>query len=309
MAAISGIQKEKVQSVILCKDREFKSRAVHFLKGAAFPAEKIAVDRVEDVVSQVNSNLMMLNVVFDGSMFSPHDLEENIKHFASKCTNSDVKLLVFLDTAQANERERYDSLYDPMYIEEKPLEQAHFNRAFHGRKAKVNTRDLGPTTPASNTNDTPKQNGSLSLIEASAHIKETIEMINSLSKDRSQLAAVVNIGQRFNGLIGAFYYFANKEGFPKLLHLAEIIDAIGRTYESTDRTEISEKHYNLLVEAAKCSYILLKDLREEKGINPASIIAHDKLSLEFKSLDDIKRREISDQETVDEIVSNGLKTS
>ena len=51
MSALAGIQKEKIRSVIMCTEREFKSKAVLFLNAAAFPAEKTTVDNIEEAVS------------------------------------------------------------------------------------------------------------------------------------------------------------------------------------------------------------------------------------------------------------------
>ena len=62
---IAGLRK-KVRSVILCTDREFKAKAVAFLNGAAFPAEKTTVEDIELAIDTLNQNEIMLNFVSMG---------------------------------------------------------------------------------------------------------------------------------------------------------------------------------------------------------------------------------------------------
>ncbi|SMF49433.1 hypothetical protein [Pseudobacteriovorax antillogorgiicola] len=310
MAAIAGLRKEKVRSVILCRDREFKAKSVSFLNGAAFPAEKTTVEDIEDAVDAINRDDLMLNFVIDGSMFSPHDLEKALSRFANVCRNPDVKVLCIIDEAQAEDKERYQAIFKKLFLERPPLRQAQFNRAFHSKKAKRKPNVAAPLQAGDNGLPTEQRKGpALTLIETSVHIKDTITMINDIAKDRSNLQQVIDIGQRFNGLIGAFHFFGNKEGYPKLRHLAEIIDAIGRTYEGTDRTEIDSTHYQILVDAAKCSYLILKDMRDGQGVRPDRLASHDELAERFEALEGIKIRANENQEDIDRMLDEQLKES
>ena len=126
-------------------------------------------------------------------------------------------------------------------------------------------------------------------------------------KDRSNLTKVVEVGQRFNGLIGAFHFFGSKEGYPNLRELAEMIDGIGRTYEGTEKTELEESHLNFLKAAARCSYLILKDLRDDNPISPEHLTKHDELAETFAAFADIRVRHNVDQSSVDEIIDAQVK--
>ena len=105
MTGVAGLRKERVRSVIICKDREFKAKAVQMLNGAAFPAEKFTVDNVADAVDRINSDATALNLVIDGSMWSPDVLQSQLEELGNRLSNEQAKVLCYLDEAQENEEE------------------------------------------------------------------------------------------------------------------------------------------------------------------------------------------------------------
>lgn len=313
--SLHRLKKEKVRSVIICKDREFRAKTIQFLNAAAFPAEKSSCEVMGEAIDKINDSDLCLNVVIEGGMYSPDGLEQAILQLADGCHNPDVNVLVYLDEAQLAEKDRFEELYPKLFLEREPQMQSQFNRAFHTKKMKTNLSDIAPIIDEGFKNKEATEQkqkfktNALSIIETSAHIKDTIEMINDLGKRKYDLPLVVEIGQRFNGLIGAFHFFGNKEGYPKLRHLAEIIDSIGRTYENSSEEEIKEHHWNILVSAAKCSYLLLKDMRDGEGVKQENLDLHSKLTADFESMNDVRIRENFDQDEVDKMISEYEQSS
>lgn len=310
MSRITGLTKERVKSIIVCKDREFKAKAVQLLNGAAFPSEKYTVNSISDATDRANHDRTVLNLVIDGSMFSPDSLEEALQELERLNTNDQLNLLCILDEAQQEVKERYSEIFSRTFLEHFPLSQAHFNRAFHSKKSTRQSNIMHP--PLENLEQVatvqPKA-PALSIIETSKHLKDTIEMINQLKKDPSNIESALHIGQRFNGLIGAFHFFGSKEGFPKLRELAEMIDTVCRSYESQQHSLVEEEHLNFITEAAKCSYLILKDLRNGSAITSDQLLEHIKLVDQFKQLGNIRRRQNEDQQSVDKIIDAVIKKS
>ncbi len=310
MTRIAGLTKERVKSVIVCKDREFKAKAVHLLNGAAFPSEKYTVATLEHALDYINSDRTILNLVIDGSMFSPDALENTLQELERSNCNEQVNLLCMLDDAQIKEEERFEKIFCRTFLEHFPMLQSHYNRAFHSKKTTRQSNILHP--PLEHQEEEIRQNKppSLSIIETSKHLKDTVDMINQLHKSRTYLESIRDIGQRFNGLIGAFHFFGSKKGFPKLRELAEMIDSVCRSYQpGSSAQEVSSEHLTFITEAAKCSYLILKDLRDGSTITDEHMQQHQKLADAFSKLKDVKIRNNEDQQSVDDIIDAQINKS
>ena len=303
--AIVGVNKNKLRSVIICQSREFKAKAVSMLNGAAFPAEKFTFANFEEGIERLNSDRLVQNLVIEGAMLSPDKLKAALTEFAKDCYNENIKALVYLDEAQQAEAQAFKKILPKAKFAPLPLMQAHFNGTFHDKASSNGGQKKVPAKKATS----PKSSAQLSLIEASAHIKDTIDMINDLIRDRGNLELVAQIAQRFNGLIGAFHFFNNKAGYPQLRSLAELIDAVGRTYEDSQQTEIKGDHFQILVDAARCSYLILKDMRDGKDIGQERLTSHQKLINTFHEQKDLKRRQSQNQSEVDSMIAEALQKS
>ncbi len=294
-----GVRKEQIRSVILCHDREFKRKSITFLNGSAFPAEKFQVENFGEVVDLVGREPMLHNFVIDGSDRREDELIEILK-VSNEKLGDQIKILLYLGEHQEALKDTFAPLHPRLCIAVAEIGKADFNRAFHQRndaRAKW-IKDL-------NKKKTP----ALSLIETSKHLKDTIDLLNRISKQRDDLASIDHIGQRFNGLIGAFSFFGSKDGYPELRKLAMVIDDVCRTYEDGSKPSISEEHFNLLMDSARCSYLILKDMRETDSIAAERVSQCEQVLKVFQARDDIRKREITSQDEIDAMLENLDKSS
>ncbi|HYX36464.1 MAG TPA: hypothetical protein VE954_25435 [Oligoflexus sp.] len=293
-----GLRKEQIKSILLCKDRDFKRKAVGHLNNSAFAAEKFVVEHMADALEILDRDLDIENFIVDASPHTSDDIKQMLDLYQRRTKNPDVRFLFYLDEAyQSKEKDVILQVLPRAQVFFLPPQQNHFNKAFHGGRAI-------PDPPAPSASEQAAKEGpALTLIETSSHIKETVELLNSVSKDRSRLDILKQIGQRFNGIIGTFAFFVGKPGYGKVKDLATIIDDVSRTYEdSEDHKDLTEKHWQLLMESAKTLYLILKDLRENRPLTTAYVDKANSLIALYQKDGDIRKRSSQTQDEVDRIV-------
>jgi len=293
-----GLRKEQMKSILLCKDREFKRKAVGHLNNSAFAAEKFVVEEMSSALEILERDLDVENFIIDASPMASEELKKILDLYQRRSKNPEVRFLIYLDEAyQSKEKEVILQFLPKAQVFFLPPQQNHFNKAFHGGR-------VIPDPPApSAAEQAAKEGPVLTLIETSAHIKETVDLLNSVSKDRSRLDILKQIGQRFNGIIGTFAFFTHKPGYVKVKDLATIIDDISRTYEdSEDHKDLTEKHWQLLMESAKTLYLILKDLRENRPLTAGYVEKANALIALYQKDGDIRKRSSQTQDEVDRIV-------
>jgi hypothetical protein len=307
----AGLRKEHIKSIIVTKDREFKRKAITFLNGSAFAAEKFTVEELSEGLSIIDRDLDCMNLVFDATPLNTEDLKKQLNLYQTRCKVPELRVLVYLDESyQAKDKDLISKTLPRAQAFFMPMAQSHFNKVFHGQKV-IPDPPKGLPVPAPEeeaAESSPKRASkpSLTLIETSAHIKETVDMLNAVSKDKSRIETVRMIGQKFNGLIGAFAFFGHSTGYPKLRELAVIIDDISRTYRVDETLKITEDHWEMMMESAKCLYLILKDMREGRPPAPAYIRKADSLISMYKVADDIDKREAQTQEEIDQLIAEEM---
>jgi hypothetical protein len=287
-----------MKSILICKDRDFKRKAVGHLNNSAFAAEKFVVEKMSDAVEILDRDLDVENFVVDASPMSSDEIKAMLDLYQRRSKNPEVRFLVYLDEAyQSKEKDVILGVLPKAQVFFLPLAQNHFNKAFHGGRA------IPEPPPPSPSDQNSKEGPALALIETSAHIKETVELLNSVTKDRTRLDILQQIGQRFNGIIGTFSFFGGKPGYTKVKDLATIIDDISRTYEhSEDHNALTEKHWQLLMESAKTLYLILKDLRENRPLTTAYVDKANALIALYQKDEEIRKRSSQTQDEVDRLV-------
>jgi hypothetical protein len=287
-----------MKSILLCKDRDFKRKAVGHLNNSAFAAEKFVVEKMSDAVEILDRDLDVENFVIDASSFSSNEIKDMFDLYECRSKNPELRFLIYLDeTYQSKEKDVILQTLPKANVFFLPPAQNHFNKAFHGGRTIPD-----PPAPTA-AEQVAKEGPALTLIETSAHIKETVELLNSVTKDRSRLDILKQIGQRFNGIIGTFSFFLNKPGYAKVKDLATIIDDISRTYEdSDDHNALTDKHWQLLMESAKTLYLILKDLRENRPLTPALVEKANALIAIYSKDTYMRKRSSQSQDEVDRIV-------
>jgi hypothetical protein len=293
-----GLRKEQIKSILLCKDRDFKRKAVGHLNNSAFAAEKFVVEQMADALEILDRDLDIENFIVDASPLSSDEIRRMLDLYQRRTKNPDVRFLFYLDEAyQSKEKDVILQILPRAQVFFLPPQQNHFNKAFHGGR---NIPDPPPPSPSEQAS---KEGPALTLIETSAHIKATVELLNSVSKDRSRLDILKQIGQRFNGIIGTFAFFVQKAGYGQVKDLATIIDDVSRTYEdSEDHKDLTEKHWQLLMESAKTLYLILKDLRENRPPTTGYVDKANTLIALYQKDGDIRKRSSQTQDEVDRIV-------
>jgi hypothetical protein len=312
--ARAGLRKEQVKSIIVTKDREFKRKAIAFLNGSAFAAEKFSVEKMNDGIDVLERDGDCVNIVFDGCGLPSDDLRNQLEAFAKRCKSSDARLMVYLDESnQHPEKEHAQKLVPQAHVFFLPMAQIHFNKAFHGAKLFPEVTPPAHHAPPppreperESSRDSGSSKASLTLIETSAHIKETVDMLNAVAKDKARIDTVREIGQRFNGLIGAFSFFGNAAGYPKLRDLSTIIDDISRTYREDHTLNITEEHWSLMMESAKTLYLILKDMRDNKPVTPSHMEAADAIWARYSAAGDIVKRASQSQDEIDALIEAEL---
>lgn len=307
------IKKSDIQTLILTKEREFKHRAVSFLNNIAFNSEKISRENVSEGIATLNHNPKLLNLVIDGENFFGLITQE-MESLVQICSKPDIMVLFYVNDKQFSEiKEKID--IKNLCIRKLPFEKNHFNEAFHNRGG-ANPASAGsgvfPSAPKIVTSAAKQPNKSkedvakknITAFETSGHLRETIAMINIIDKNRSAVDQVVKVGQIFNGVVGAFAYFANKPGFSELKNLAIIIDDVSRFYIKESKEKIADNHFELLFRAAKASFQILQKLRDDKEVSKELLKeAHD-INDFYMKIDDIVKREQFDQNEIDKMLEN-----
>ena len=294
-----SITKEKDRSLIFCTDGDFKRRITNLLIEAAFPAEKYTVSSVKDAKIQFDAHSRVVNIIMNGADFEGKKifmvLNELRDHFLAR---DGVKILIYLSDEQyidlpAELKENKQKVF----FFQVPVTKIDLNSVFNPIKQVKHVQVPGTQQQKS---ETPTKN--VNFIETSKHLQETIDSLNSLSKNRSDLEALLKVGQRFNGLFGAFSFVADKPGYKELNTLAHIIDDIARHYESGDKKEIGEDHFNLMLESAKCSFSMLQPLRDNKPLGDNHLKVFQIISDKYAKHTEIKRRSGASQQDVDDLL-------
>lgn len=299
-----SIAKEKDKSLLVCKDGDFLRRIKVLLLDAAFPAEKFKVSSATEATAKFQSDDRIVNIVINGSDFPGADVFKLVAEIHGTLSKRACRVLVCLDDEQfeavGDKKEKFPKYHFVKLPLTKPKVNEAFNpisrqdKGFSPRKIQKPTKQ--PAKPAA-----PKKN--VNFFETSKHVQETVESLKKLAGNRTDLEAVGHIGQRFNGIFGAFSFVEDKVGYGELSKLSRVIDDVARHYLATDKSEISEPHFNLMMDAAKASYLMLKDLRENKKINDEVIKTYKEVVQRYDAATEIERRESQSQEDIDSMLA------
>ncbi len=309
-----GLRKENVKSVIMTSDKEFKRKAITFLNGSAIAAEKIVVEHMQGALLHFDQDEFCGNFVLDATTMKAAELKVSLELFAAHKSSGDSRILIFLDEGQSLQvRDAIQTLIPLAQIYFMPMAQAQFNKTFHGTRAALQapkeSEGKKPATPAADAHastQTAEQKGSITLLETSAHLKETVELLNTVAKDKNRTDLVRSVGQRFNGLIGAFAFLKATKGFAEMQNLARIVDDVARTYESPASPVITDKHWQLMMESAKTLYLILRELRESHPIPETLLGKAAQLEKLYQAADNLSRRQSQSQDDIDQLIENEL---
>ncbi len=297
---------EKFKTVVLTKDPKFKFSSFQMINNLAFPAEKIAFESIESLRNMLSFDADAQNVIVDGNFF---DDKTKFKELVAKLfdgfdANRFSALFVYTPDQKEVAKE-LDAKYPMVFFRAHPPKKPDFTDAFYKRVK------AAPAQVTAQNNKQPQQQpkGNANFFEASEHVKVTLENINKLSKDRTAIADLLKVGQRFNGVFGTFAFFAAKEGFCQLNQLGIVIDDICRTYEfDQTKKEIAESHVQFLLRTAKCAFLILKEMREGAEKISQGLDQELQAIMDYHSkAEDISKRKSHDQSGVDNLLDSLFK--
>lgn len=128
-------------------------------------------------------------------------------------------------------------------------------------------------------------------------------MLKKVAADPAAVSQFVAIGQRFNGLYGAYLFLGGKDGYHQLRILCEVIDALSKTYGKDEgKSALAKPHVNLMVRCAKCVFGILKEMRGGKAVSDDFKTETQAIRSAYEAMPDVFRREAMSQEFVDEIL-------
>lgn len=305
------VKKERRKSIIIALDPEFRRRMPSMLIEVGFPAEKFTVKSATECKEKIKWDKEIFNLVIHGADFPGKEVFELIADLDGVFTvRQGISILVFLDEDQYLAVAPLRKKFAKIHFAELPARRKDLNKVFNpigGGNALTNVAKQNSEKKPSSAADTPKKGTkNLNFYETSDHVKDTIDSLGKLKNDRGNLEALFHIGQRFNGIFGAFAFVKDKPGYAELAQLAHIIDDIARHYQRDDQNEITEKHYTLMLEAAKCSYLLLKQLRDTLPVDKQQLDVYAEIKKDYDAASEIQRRESLDQAGVDSLLAEAF---
>lgn len=302
------LKKVQFESVIISDDREFKYRVLSFLNNSSFNAEKYNVSTLAEAKAKQTANAKIMNIIVDAKALNLNHEMAALKDLAGR---PPMMVLVYTTPEGLEDLREKDHKVPNLFIRALPTDKLHFNEAFHTSREQKGkpTNPFGAPVVASTTPPPAKESAapakSITLVEASTHVQETVEMIRVLGKDKSKLEILAQVGQKFNGLVGAFPYFAQKDGFKQLQGLAQVIDVISRHYQEPGcPSSVEENHFKLLVASAKTSYLMLLALRENKALDPAVLQEANHCLQQYEQASELKKPDTQSQDAIDALLTN-----
>lgn len=308
------IKKSQFESLILCKDRDFKHRAVNFLNNIAFNAEKQSVENIQEAKALIETNPRILNVIIDGTDFKQLLDGGGLKDLQAMCQKPELMAAMYVPEADQAYTKKEHGISN-FFCFVLPFEKNQFNLVFHSRGAQKGDGGSSPLSvfqgakkPAASqvkpqeSESSAKKN--VIAFETSGHLKSSLAMLNIVEKNREALDQVQKVGQIFNGLVGALAYFGNKAGYKQLRNLAIMIDEVSRCYDDKKSQKISDDHFKLFYQGSINSFKILQHLREEKEVEASLIESSEALFSTFSSMEEFKDKHTCDQDEIDKLLGD-----
>jgi hypothetical protein len=282
-----SIQAQRARSILLCIDKEFKMRATTALLDSAVAGEKYQVEKLFEARDKFLEDDRIGIVIFNGDDYPLRDFFSILKVFEELYQTRKCYFIVYYG----------EDLKKEVITNKNNFPHCHFFE--HPASKKDINSIINPIKSVS----FQKKNLNEQFLEATLHLKETVEDLQQLINDRRDIERLYHIGQRFNGLIGAYSFFKTYAGYRELMEAATIIDEITRHYlPEKKREEITEPHFKLLLETAKLSYLMLKELRENRPLTTDQTKALAAIKEQYAAFTEIQRRSQMAQSEVDELL-------
>ena len=298
--------KEQKRSIILCTEKDFRIRSVNTLIDCALAGDKFHFEKLVDAREKFLTDEKIEVFVVNGADSQARDVIAHMAVFEELYKGRPrTNFIVFISKDQKEEITAQASNFPHCNIFIGTVNKRDLNSVINPIRSSQTTSTVSPLFGKANPPADAKKTAELNqaFMEASAHVRDTVAAMGELSKDRSNLAKLEMIGQRFNGFVGTFAFVEGKEGYTQLMQLATIIDEITRHYNpTTGHKEISAKHFDMMLDAAKCSYLMLKELRENRLPKNEQLTQFLGIITEYATFTEIKRLNKANQEEIDQLL-------
>jgi len=305
-------RKEKIKTLIISGDRSFRNSTIRLFNDIAFPAEKIAVGTVKEARGALQIDPSIGNVCIGGEEHEPSAFKGFLNDLCPYFNGKPIKVLVYLTEKQGTMIAELEKTFPELFFKTLPLKKADFVEAFHSTRLAAQKSGSSPIVKAADspTKEKPKTEpsqaqDSRTFFETTAHIRDSIDAVNALMSDQTNIQRFLEIGQRFNGIIGTFSFVKHKVGYKQLLELATVLDDLARTYQKhPELTAVSDSHLGLALRSVKCAFALLKHLREMQDPSPEALSEAANIFDAYTKDQKIVRRSSESQSDIDDLLDS-----
>lgn len=296
------VKTENIKSIIVSKDRNFRTATTQMFNNVAYPGEKLVVTTADEAKAILARDPTVKNIVVDATAFEGQGLGQFFERLQSEVAERLLRVLVYVPEDKVKflvpvlaEKHR------TLVFKVPPLKKNDFVEAFHKRIETVSA----VKSDAPDAKKAPSA-AALNFIEASKHVKDTLSLLQELKKDATKVGNLLGIGQKFNGMIGTYAFVADKDGYKQLLVAARIIDDIARHYNthSTTKAQVEERHLTLLIRSSECAYRILQELRADSPVSEKNNAETRELEKIYTTMPEIERRSGNSQNDVDAILES-----
>lgn len=294
-------KQEKIKSVLLTANAEFRVSMQQSLNTLGFTAEKINAEDLAAVGKLVAADRLIWNVVIDVASIFPNesDFKNRFAEIEKVFGNAAVSVLVYLSADGFEAAAATIKDFPRLRVRPLPARRQDvvddFVKPFRVRHG----LEKGAKPPQKAT--APAQGESIT--EAIEQVRQTIDWLKLVASDTTAITQFIAIGQRFNGLYGAYLFLNGRDGYHQMRLLCEVIDALSKTYaKSPEKSNLAQPHVELMIRGAKCVFAILKEMRGGKALSQVLKDETDAVRKAYDAMTDVFRRDAMSQEFVDEIM-------
>lgn len=304
------IYKDKIKNVVLSVDRSFRSQASRLYIDAGFPGEKIFVASVSEATSILRFDKFALNICLSPDNLETPEYLEILANVNTVVTGTSILALAYMRIDQARDMNEVKSGLPYLNLRLLPLKRSDFISVFRSMRGNSVEGFRPPEITKDGKidgRDSPKKSGKegavLSFFEATKHLRESVDAVNILHKDPQNLDLLLRVGQRFNGLVGAYCFLQNQPGFKELFHLSVVVDDISRNYKQPSAIQsVDARHLELLTRSVRCAFLVLKRLRDGSEPEPSQTEEAMQLFENYLADTTITKRELVSQDDVEDLL-------
>jgi len=308
----------RIKSVIVTQAPAFRTGATKLLNAAGFAAAKVTLED-SAALTEALADPLIGNILVDAVGVSTPDLKKLCELIKTLTFSSPALTIVAVaperlpeiselaaDCPMVNFRAAPLRIVDLIEVLVTPR-QAISKAVIAEAPRRVTQPVAGPASRGKE----PANPSNATLNDTLEHLRVTVEKLKMLAAGKvaeDHHVLMGNISQRFNGIYGAFLFLVNREGYKQFGRLCEIVDDIGRTAAAAGKEPVVRAHLQLMLEAARCAFAILKVLRVTQPLTPAQIAECAGIEARYLALDGILKRQLIKQNDVDDLIDSLKKT-